>query len=234
MSHTTTALDFTVSWQQHVLQTLRKPQALACCFRVHVHLLSLISLRCWQSPYSHPLNCWEVLANNTSFMFMKKEKGNEGEKETRKQQLESSSLFPDLLNVKTVQPTAQPKTDAHCSQKKTNKQTKETSHTHTVYGHNRYNILLLPFLRLNPICCKKETLCSKELWTQTCQLRIMGNIVIIILDENACWVFYSVDWMKRNTAVVRDNVPSVFTLETHSLVIYCSHRLLDKHFKRMF
>lgn len=45
----------------------------------------------------------------------------------------------------------------------------------------------------------------------------MGNIIIIILDENACWVFYSVDWMKRNAAIVKDNVPSVFTLEMHSL-----------------
>lgn len=168
MSHTTTALDFTVSWQQYVLQTLRKPQALACCFRVHVHLLCLISLRCWQSPYIHPLNCWEVLANNTSFMFMKKEKGNKGEKETRKQQLESLSLFPDLLNVKTVQPTAQPKTDTHCSQKKqTNKPKKPPTHTQFIFsGHNRYNILLLPFLRLNPICWKN---CMQHFVQKNCE-----------------------------------------------------------------
>lgn len=50
-------------------------------FRVHVHLLSLISLRCWQSPYIHPLNCLEVLANTTS-SFMLMAKGNEGGKET--------------------------------------------------------------------------------------------------------------------------------------------------------
>lgn len=103
MSHTTTALDFTVSWQQYVLHALRKQQALACCFGVQVHLLSLISLRCWQSPYIHPLNCWEVLANNTWKKEMKegRKQGNNNWRVCR--------FFLISWLCQTVQPTAHAK-----------------------------------------------------------------------------------------------------------------------------